>query len=221
MLYLVVACAVILISLSVFGGGQVFMPMFKWLWELMSGTFGVPITEEHINQVFTISNATPGVVSTKFAFFTGFLLGNQADGSSSWIGYVAMFITYLIFCLPAILIMALAMKYISKFEKKSFMKRVLLLMKPVVAGIIVAVGVQLFLAILLPFFKFNDTNGYWQYNKEFPKAKFFSGWRGIVLYIYAPLNVIVSYILYKKKVSLFVLILASIAISLIIFQPWL
>ncbi|EGV00363.1 chromate ion transporter [Mycoplasmopsis columbina SF7] len=221
MLFVVAIVAIILISLSVFGGGQVFMPMFKWLWELLANNFGINIQETHINQVFTVANATPGVVSTKFAFFTGLLVGNQQSGEIAWYGYLFMFLTYFFFCLPAILIMALAMKYITKFENKSFLKRVLTLMKPVVAGIIISVGLQLFIGVLLPFVKFNENGNYFKISFNNSKAHFFSGWRAIVLYIYAPLNVIVSWYLYRKKISLFILIIVNIVISLILFQPWL
>ncbi|KKB26621.1 Chromate transport protein [Mycoplasmopsis meleagridis] len=222
---ILVACIfVVIFSLVVFGGGQIFMPMFKWLWTLLNSTFGINISENTINQIFTVSNATPGVVSTKFAFFTGLVLANNADGSIAWWGYLTMFLTYLVFCLPAIFVLIFAIKYLKKIENKPFMQRALLLMQPVVAGIIVSVGFTLLIEICLPFVSFNGPGGIKEYFKidfQSEKAKFFSGWRLIVLLIYSVINIISSFYLYRKKVPLFALILANIIISLIVFEPWL
>ncbi|WP_029513012.1 chromate transporter [Mycoplasmopsis iners] len=221
MFIIAIIFALAIISLSVFGGGQVFMPMFKWLWEFMNNTFAIPISETNINQIFTVANATPGVVSTKFAFFTGFLAGNSATGMQHWWAYALMFVTYLCFCLPAILIMAFAMKYLQKFQTKKYIQRILLLMKPIVAGIIIALAFQLLINILLPFIKFNEVNNYFAIDKDNNKARFFSNWRLIALFIYVPINIGTSYWLYKKKLSLFLLIVINILLSLIIFEPWL
>lgn len=60
----------IVISLSVFGGGKVFIPVFLWLWNFLAKTFNLDISEVQINNVFAVSNSTPGVVSTKFSFVT-------------------------------------------------------------------------------------------------------------------------------------------------------
>ncbi|UWV84256.1 hypothetical protein [Mycoplasmopsis felis] len=73
------------------------MPIFRWLWTFLSSVFGSQISEEKINTVFAVSNSTPGVVSTKFGFFTGFLAAYSDDGSVLW-WYVAMFVTYFFFC---------------------------------------------------------------------------------------------------------------------------
>lgn len=59
----------LVIGIIVFGGGQVFMPLFSSLWTVM----GVP--KETIDTVFVVVNSTPGVVGTQLAFFSGFLAG--------------------------------------------------------------------------------------------------------------------------------------------------
>lgn len=214
--FLVALPLLIFISLSVFGGGQVFMPVFKWLWELLANTFGAEISQETINHVFTVSNATPGVVSTKFAFFTGYLVSN-----GEWWGFLAMFVTYLFFTIPALVVIVISMKYVNKFENTIIMQKILLYMKPVVAGIIIAIAVQLVIGLMFPFLIFNDSSAYVGIDEIREQAVFFSGWRRIVLLVYFPITVIISYFLYRKKISLFFIIFGSTILALIVFMPWL
>ncbi|ADE19668.1 chromate transporter [Mycoplasma crocodyli] len=207
----------ILISLSVFGGGQVFMPIFKWFWELLAKLFQSDINQDTINRIFTISNATPGVVSTKFSFFTGYIIAN-----GSWWGYLAMFLTYFVFCLPAIFVMLVTMKYINKFEDKLIVKKLMLYMKPIVAGIIFSIAIQLILSIMFPYIYFNEgINKYVGLNFNDQKALFFSGWRRLMLYAYFPTMTIISIYLSHKKTPLFWIILLGLVSSLICFMPWL
>ncbi|MGZ9756777.1 chromate transporter [Mycoplasma sp. 6243] len=207
--FLVALPFLILISLSVFGGGQVFMPIFRWLWMFLAQNFGANINDDHINTIFTVANSTPGVVSTKFAFFTGYIIAN-----GQWWGYLAMFLTYLIFCLPAIIIMVLAMKYINKFKTNTFVKNMLIIMRPIVAGIILSLALQLFLAIFVPEVSFNKSLAKYAIEK---KEVFFVGYRNILLKIYVPIGILFSYYLAKKKFSLFLIIVINIAISFFLF----
>lgn len=204
-------------SLSVFGGGQVFMPIFKWMWLFIAKNFDININETMINNAFTVSNSTPGIISTKFAFFTGYFISN-----GSWYGHLLTIVTYFFFVAPAILMMFYSMKYINKFNDSPILKRLIIILKPVVAGIVVSLALQLIISVIFPYLIFNDSiNDYFQLNFSSQKVIFFSGWRLIVLYIYVPISVIISFILYRKKVSLFWLIIANILIVLIIFMPWL
>lgn len=204
-------------SLSVFGGGQVFMPIFKWMWLFIAKNFDININETMINNAFTVSNSTPGIISTKFAFFTGYFISN-----GSWYGHLLTIVTYIFFVAPAILMMFYSMKYINKFNDSPILKRLIIILKPVVAGIVVSLALQLIISVIFPYLIFNDSiNDYFQLNFSSQKVIFFSGWRLIVLYIYVSISVIISFILYRKKVSLFWLIIANILIVLIIFMPWL
>ncbi|WP_036452848.1 chromate transporter [Mycoplasma buteonis] len=212
---------IILISLIVFGGGQVFMPIFSWFWNLLAKNFGSQIDDNTINQVFTVSNSTPGVVSTKFAFFSGYLVAN-----GEWWGYLAMFLTYLVFCLPAIGMMLLAMKYINKFEHNKMMQNLLIISKPLVAGIMIALSVQLLISILLPEFYFNK--GITEYfgkvdleQKPHSLAALFDittpiGYlRKILLYVYVILAVIIAAVCVKFKKSLFIVIIINVVLSIL------
>ncbi|WP_211333925.1 chromate transporter [Metamycoplasma neophronis] len=208
----------IFVSLAIFGGGQVFMPVFQWMWQLLAKIFHFTISDDTINQVFAIANATPGVVSTKFGLITGFLVSN-----GQWWGYLAMLLTYLIFVTPAMLMMYFAMKKVNKFGENNVIKKLLLIMNPVVAGIVIALGIQLLLATMFPYIIFN--NGSKQYAGIIAadgneKVKFFSGWRQYVLYAWVPIGITFSYIAARKKVPLWAIILINLILTFIIFEPW-
>ncbi|MBU4693371.1 chromate transporter [Mycoplasma zalophidermidis] len=208
---------IILVSLSVFGGGQIFMPIFTWLWKSLAKWFNITITTEQINSVFAISNSTPGILSPKFATVTGYLVSE-----GQWWGYTAMILTYLAFCVPPILMMKLAMKYADKFEDSLFLKKLINIMNPVVTGIIVALAIQLFIGLIAPQVVFNKSaKEYFGLDYSDKTVIFFSGWRGIVLYVYVPIGIIISLILYFKKIPMFELILGNVVIALILFEPWL
>ncbi|AIA29715.1 chromate transport protein [Mycoplasmopsis californica HAZ160_1] len=207
-----------LISLSIFGGGQIFMPIFNWLWESFNQWFSTNISRESIDAVFAVSNSTPGILSPKFAALTGYLVAG-----GEWWGYVAMILTYLAFVLPAILMMQLAIKYVDKFEHSPYLKRLIQIMNPVVTGIIIALSIQLFIATIAPNIYFNKSiSEYvgWK-NLTDQKLQFFSNWRRYVLYVYVPVGVGLNLSLYMKKSPMFALIIANVIVSLILFQPWL
>lgn len=210
--------SIILICLIVFGGGQVFIPLFTWLWQTLNQIGGTQhISDETIDSVITIANLTPGVVSTKFATISGFLITNNYG----W-GILAMIITYLLFVLPAILMVVVSFKFLAKVEGVGKFKTIILYCKPAIAGIMIALGIQLIIGILFPYVKFNASlTEYIKYMPNNQKNNFFSGWRQVALYIWVPINFVVSFVLYKKGFSLFYLLLISIIISLIIFEPWL
>ncbi|UVD81668.1 chromate transporter [Mycoplasma iguanae] len=206
--------SLIFIGLVVFGGGQIFIPLFKSFWEMLSNNFGVKISAEEIETVITVSNSTPGVVSTKLGFLTGWLI---AQGE--WYAWILVFATYLVFVLPSIFLLVLATKFMQKTANSIILKRIIKYTKPAIAGIMIALGIQLFISVIIPQISFNDSNGYIVLT-ESDKNTFFTNWRFIALLIWAPINIICSFILYKKNFSLFYLFAGSIIFTLIIFQPW-
>ncbi|EIE39346.1 chromate transporter [Mycoplasmopsis canis] len=202
----------IIISLSVFGGGQVFMPVFEWLWKFLNSLFNLNIDDQVIYKVFTVSNATPGVVSTKFGFLTGYLVSK-----GEWWGFIAVFLTYLVFCIPAIIVMVLAMKYITKFKSNSYVKNMIIVMKPIVAGIMLSLAVQLFLSVILPEIGFNKGTGADYIKINDSSKNFFVGYRNILLKMYVVLGIGFSFYLARKKKSLFMIIIINVLISLFLF----
>lgn len=204
-----------IIGLIVFGGGQIFMPLFQSFWLLLANKFNLNIDQAKIDAIFTISNATPGVVSTKFAAFTGLLIANN-----EWWGWILALFTYLVFCLPAIFLMILATKMVNKTEQTKYLKKLTTIFKPILAAIMISLAIQLLLASMFPNLIFNGKDAYLTFANN-SKSAFFSGWRYWVLIIWVPLFAIISMILYNKKISLFWIFLGGIIFSFILFQPWL
>lgn len=202
---LIALVGVLVIGLIVFGGGQVFMPLFQSLWKAMGH-----VSDAQINNIFTITNSTPGVVSTKFSVFTGYL---AADGA--WWGWLAMILTYLIFVIPSIVMIWWAAKMINKSEQSKHLKLMTTYLKPVIGGIVLALAIQLFIGTAFPKLVFNG--------KDYigTKESIFTGWRLIVLIPYSIIVAIESAYLYSKKVNLFWLIIIHIVIGLVLFEPWL
>lgn len=215
MLILIATIGVLVLGLIVFGGGQVFMPLFKSLWELM-GHHGADIDQDKIDNIFTIANSTPGVVSTKLGTFTGYLSSNGA-----WWGWLALIITYLIFSVPSILIIWWASKLMKKTTENKYLKNMMIFLRPVIIGVLLSLAIQLFLGTAFPAVVLNSSKEYAGIDSGVPRSSFFSGWRMYALISYVVIVIPESFILYRKKVNLFILIISHIAIGMVIFQPWL
>lgn len=205
------------ISLSVFGSGQVFIPLFRWFWMFLEKTFNANITNDTINEVISISNLTPGLVSTKFAFFSGYLISN-----GYWYGYLAAILTYVVFALCAIMVLVFVMKNLKKFESSKTIQRIFVILKPVIAGIIFSLAIQLFISITFPFVTFNSSiSSYFKIDFGKTNAIFFGERRRYILFAFVPVSISFSIIMLKKtKIHLLVLILLNIALALLFFQPW-
>lgn len=215
MILLIASIGVLILGIIVFGGGQVFMPLFKSLWEFM-GHHGANISETDIDNIFTIANSTPGVVSTKLALFTGYLSANGA-----WWGWLALFLTYLIFSIPSILIMWFGVKLLKKSKSSKYLSNIIIYLRPIIVGIILALMIQLFIATAFPQVALNTTNNYLGIRTT-QKSSFFTGWRFYALVPYVCLTIIETYFLYgKRKMNLFFLIVMHIIIGMILFEPWL
>ncbi|WP_029513146.1 chromate transporter [Mycoplasmopsis primatum] len=216
LLLLTTLALITFVSFSVFGGGQIFMPIFKWLWTFLNSHFHTGIDNQMISNLFTISNATPGVFSTKLAFATGYLVGHN-----QWWGFLFCFITYLVFVLVPILVMYGAMKLIAKKQNSPFLQSLMKIMNPVIVGIIGALILQLLIGIMLPQIIFNDSiKEYAKWNIDSKKSVFFSGHRIPILIIYVIFTVAISAILYYKKFPVLPLIIFNIGIALLVFSPW-
>lgn len=207
MALLIATFGVLIIGIIVFGGGQVFMPLFQSLWKTIDH-----VTDDQINHIFTIANSTPGVVSTKFSLFTGYL---AADGA--WWGWLAMILTFLIFVIPSILMIWWAYKLINKSESSKHLKMMTTYLKPVIGGIVIALAIQLFIGTAFPKVVFNASGKF-----TGTKDSIFTGWRLLVLIPYSIIVSIESAYLYaRKKVNIFWLIIFHIILGMIIFEPWL
>lgn len=214
---LVVSLFMILISLSVFGGGQIFMPIFNWFWTNCNKWFGTNIGQSTIYNIFSISNITPGILSPKFALVSGFYIAK-----GEWWGWITMFITYLLFVLPAIIIMYFATKKINKYSNNEILKKLVLVMNPIVSAIVISLSLQLIISITFPYLIFNNSwKEYLKLNFSSPKVQFFKGWRQIALYIFVPIAVSETIFLLYKKIPLIFIILINLSLAFIVFEPWL
>lgn len=215
MILLIASLGVLILGLIVFGGGQVFMPLFKSLWEIMSN-HGANIHQDNIDNMFAVANSTPGVVSTKLATFTGYLSAN-----GEWWGWLALILTYLIFSIPSIVLVWWAYKIMDKTETNKYLKNMMNFLRPVVVGILLALSIQLFLGTAFPQVVLNSSKDYVGIDTTNAKATFFSGWRLYALISYVIVVIPESFILYRRKVNLFILIISHIVVGMVLFEPWL
>ncbi|MGL4950557.1 MAG: chromate transporter [Mycoplasma sp.] len=209
MISLLIALAgCLVISFIVFGGGQVFIPFFKILLvDLME------VDKDMWQNALTMANSTPGVFSTKLAFIAGYLAAN-----GEWWGYLAMIATYLVFLIVPITVMFFAMKGYKKVQNNKYVLTINKLFKPVTAGILAALCVQLLFSAMFPLIIFNEMNDYVGITEHI----FFKEWRLWVLISFVPVSIGYSYyFIYKKKVNIVLLIAINIVLALVLFQPWL
>ncbi|WP_406617372.1 chromate transporter [Mycoplasmopsis adleri] len=216
LLALTVIGLLIFISLSVFGGGQIFIPIFQWFWSLLNRVFHTNISFDTMNNLFAISNSTPGVFSTKLAFATGYLVSE-----GQWWGFLFSFLTYFVFIIVPILIMYGAMRLIAKKQNTKYFISLMKVMNPVIAGIIGALVIQLFIGLMFPQIIFNfSAKEYILSRHTSEKAIFFDDKRKVILALYIPFAITLSTILYKYKVSVLWIILINLTLGMISFYPW-
>lgn len=204
-----------ILSLIVFGGGQVFIPLYTWMWQLLSDQFGLNLHQDIYDQVIAVVNLTPGLVSTKLAAISGILIANQA-----WWGFLALVLIYAFFILPAIFVMQLANKFFVKLKKGNFI-HYLGWFKPVIAGIILALAIQLLIGVLVPNWGFNIASD--QYLKplhDSNKSQFFAGWRLIMLRVFVPVILAFCLYAYYRKCHLFLIFVGAIVVCMLVFSPW-
>ena len=215
-LALLATLGVLLLGLIVFGGGQVFMPLFKALWQLMDKTGYASIPDDTINNVFAVSNSTPGVVSTKFGLFTGYLVSN-----GEWWGYIAMIGTYLIFALPSIVLILITTKMIRKARTNKYLKNTIIFLRPIIIGVLIALSIQLLLGTMFPQIFLNSfSKDTYVGMSGSNRANFFSGWRMWVLIAWVPIGITFAVFWLKKKRPLLMLIIIYIILGILIFAPW-
>lgn len=212
---LIVLLGCLIISFIVFGGAQMFIPYFK----ILLINF-LKISQEEWDAVLSIANSTPGVFGLKIAFASGFLAARN-----EWWGYLLMFGTYLIFILIPILIMMVIMKKYNKFKKSKFMNTFLKIMRPIIAGILLSIAINLALSIITPFLVFNDLgdnlSDFSNYFK-FKEDSFFKGWRYWVLLSWSLVSIPIDLFMIRKyKINILYLIVINIILCFILFEPWL
>lgn len=205
---MIVLIGCLIISFVVFGGGQMFIPYFKILLVDL-----LKIEEQQWNQVLSIANATPGVFGLKLSFVSGYLISQN-----NWWGFLLTFGTYTAFILVPICFILFTFKKYQKHKESHFMINFSLIMRPIIAGILISIIINLSISLLLPFVKFNELGNYLGQKNE----TFFNGWRYYVLIAWVLLAIPTEYFLMRKyKIKSIQMIIANIIICFLLFQPWL
>lgn len=126
----------LLIGLLSFGGGYTTIPMVKD----MVDKYDV-LNMEMLENFIAISESTPGPIAINLATF----VGNEVAG---FFGGVA---ATLFEILPAFLIILIFVKYFKKYIDNENVKFALSVIRPCIVGIIMAVGVGMFVQNILPY----------------------------------------------------------------------
>ncbi|MDI4567520.1 MAG: hypothetical protein E7Y34_00300 [Mycoplasma sp.] len=219
MLKLLIPLIVGILGLVVFGGGQTFMPIFEWLWTADWFPGEIKLTQEEIHQIFAIANATPGVIGTKFASFTGYLLFNELYWQ-----FLSMFVVFVFFAIPTILVVTFAFKFISKSNDENiYLTNIVKWLKPIIIGILVALMIKFLVNSFFPQLSFNNIIPKKNNNSDENGNSFWNlKWRKSILYFWIPIAFIESYYLFFiKKVNFVFLIIGHIAGAYILFAAWL
>lgn len=194
------------------------MPVFNWFWLFLANQFGTQIDENRIQEIFSITNSTPGVVSLKFAAVTGLVVANN-----QWWGIFLSIFFYFVFSLPAILLVILGLKVLKKHKNNPRFKKLFSLFKPAIAAIMISLAIQLFISIYFIQIYFNKSMGQYAGYSDVASLKntFFANWRYYVLLVFVPVYTLASFIMYRKKVPIFFIFLTGLVCSFIVFEPWL
>ncbi|MFL1059909.1 chromate transporter, partial [Mycoplasmopsis synoviae] len=82
------------------------------------------------------------------------------------------------------------MKNLKKFESSKTIQRIFVFLKPVIAGIIFSLAIQLFISITFQFVPFNSSiSSYIKIYFNKTNAIFFSGWKRYVHFAFLPVTI--------------------------------
>lgn len=204
---LVVLLGCLIISIVIFGGAQVFIPYFKILLVDI-----LKVSDQDWDSVLSIANSTPGVFGLKLGLVSGYLAAN-----GEWWGWILMILTYLIVVFIPIVIIILIFNKYQKIKTNKFMISCLKIMKPIIAGILISVVINLSMSLIIPFVNFNNLNDYISLEKD----NFFIKWRYWMLLGWSFTSIPIDFYLIRKfKINTIYLILINILLCLILFEPW-
>ena len=171
-----------------FGGGYAMIPLIRE--EVLAN--GWMIEEEFLNFI-AIAESTPGPIAINMATFIGF-------GQYGFLGALLATLGVVLPSFIIILIIAALMRGIMKFTG---VQAVLKGIRPVIAGLIFATGISLFVSILIGISKIGDP--------------FVFDWRALVVFsIVATISIVFKKIK-KKPISAIVLILISAVLGILLY----
>lgn len=127
MIYLQLFYLFFKIGLWGFGGGFAMYSMIQF--EVVE-RYGW-LTAGEFADIIAISQMTPGPVSINCATYVGYQAGHGVFGAV---------LASLALCLPSIVLMWLVLRFLFKHKENQYVKYVLALLKPAIAGLILAAG---------------------------------------------------------------------------------
>lgn len=178
MIYLSIIYDFLMIGLLSFGGGYTTIPMVKDIVEKYE-----VLNMEMLENFIAISESTPGPIAINLATF----VGNEICGLLGGI------IATLCEILPAFIIILIFVKYFKKYIDNENVKFALSIIRPCIVGIIMAVGIGMFVGNISPYFLPLD------------KLKYSGNVIYIIKYFIVVAIIIIDLIIskkfYKKKIS--------------------
>ena len=134
-----------------FGGGYAMIPLLSD--EVLAHAW---ITESELINFIAISESTPGPIAINMATFIGSTVGNLTF--NTFFGRIlGAFFATLGVVLPSFVIILLIVSIMNNLLKYKGVQAFLKGVRPVVVGLIVAVGLTIFLSVVLSFTSINST----------------------------------------------------------------
>ena len=180
-----------------FGGGYAMMPILTD--EVLAQGW---LTESEIINFIAISESTPGPIAINMATFVGSTVGEVAF-NTLFGKFIGAFFATLGVVLPSFIIILLIVSIIKNLLKFKGVEAFLKGVRPVVVGLIVTVGITIFLSVVLSFTTINST-----VNFDY-KSLIIFGLIALINFVYKKIT--------KKKPSVIILICISAVLGIIFY----
>ncbi len=180
-----------------FGGGYAMIPILTD--EVLAQGW---LAESEIINFIAISESTPGPIAINMATFVGSTVGGVAF-NTLFGKFIGAFFATLGVVLPSFIIILLIVSIIKNLLKFKGVEAFLKGVRPVVVGLIVTVGITIFLSVVLSFTTINST-----VNFDY-KSLIIFGLIALINFVYKKLT--------KKKPSVILLICVSAVLGIIFY----
>ena len=180
-----------------FGGGYAMIPILTD--EVLAQGW---LTESEIINFIAISESTPGPIAINMATFVGSTVGGVAF-NSLFGKFIGAFFATLGVVLPSFVIILLIVSLINNLLKFKGVDAFLKGVRPIVVGLIVTVGITIFLSVVLSFTTINS-----KINFDY-KSLIIFGLIAIMNFVYKKIT--------KKKPSVILLICVSAVLGIIFY----
>ena len=180
-----------------FGGGYAMIPILTD--EVLAQGW---LTESEIINFIAISESTPGPIAINMATFVGSNVGGVAF-NTLFGKFIGAFFATLGVVMPSFIIILLIVSILNNLLKYKGVEAFLKGVRPVVVGLIVAVGITIFLSVVLSFTTINST-----VNFDYKSLVIF-GLIALINFVYKKIT--------KKKPSVILLIGISAVLGIIFY----